>query len=56
MLSTSHFLSLTWDDFKVIINGHGDLGKIKNRSIEEIAKYIGTIDQTTGESRLQNLL
>jgi hypothetical protein len=37
-------------DFKVIINGHGDLGKIKNRSIEEIAKYIGTIDQATGEN------
>jgi hypothetical protein len=29
---------------------HGDLGKIKNRSIEEIAKYIGTIDQATGEN------
>jgi hypothetical protein len=37
-------------DFKVIINGHGDLGKIKNRSIEEIAKYISTIDQATGEN------
>jgi hypothetical protein len=47
MLSTSHFLSLTWDSSAT---WHGDLGKIKNRSIEEIAKYIGTIDQATGEN------
>jgi hypothetical protein len=36
-------------DLKVMINAHGALGSIADRSIEEIAKYISTIEQATGE-------
>jgi hypothetical protein len=32
-----------------MINAHGELGSIVDRSIEEIAKYISTIEQATGE-------
>jgi hypothetical protein len=31
-------------DLKIIINAHGTLGKIKNRSVERIAKYISIIN------------
>jgi hypothetical protein len=31
-------------DLKVMINGHGDFNKIGDRSIEEIAEHIGTIN------------
>jgi hypothetical protein len=36
-------------DLKVIINGHGELGKINNRGVDEIAQYISTIERATGE-------
>jgi hypothetical protein len=36
-------------DIKVMINAHGELGKIENRSIEEIAEHISIIDRATGE-------
>jgi hypothetical protein len=35
-------------DLKIMINAHGELGSIVDRSIEEIAKYISTIEQATG--------
>jgi hypothetical protein len=33
-----------------MINAHGELGSIVDRSIEEIAKYISTIEQASTES------
>jgi hypothetical protein len=36
-------------DLKIIINAHGTLGKIKNRSIKRIAEHISIIDRATGE-------
>ncbi|CAB9543519.1 hypothetical protein BROOK1789C_1001, partial [Bathymodiolus brooksi thiotrophic gill symbiont] len=36
-------------DLKVMINGHGDFNKIGDRSIEEIAEHIGTINQAVGD-------